>query len=155
MSTISLPGPCLALEVRELLSARIGVDVSSIELYIRGDKGLVAVPDELWGTREYYVLLRFRGSKGGFRKQLEKKGRAYARARRLRESNQSNARPQKVQNAGGTSEKSIERKGTETTVREPKGEDKIQPNAVLNNTIRNAVRLGVKRTLESLADNDQ
>ncbi|KAH9584199.1 hypothetical protein LSM04_009408 [Trypanosoma melophagium] len=150
METLEVPGGRFAREVRVLLSALLDVSEESVELYVRETRGLVAVSDESYGIRDYYVLLRLRGGKGGFRKQLEKKGRAYARARRLREANQSAPRPKRAKEAVRVVEKSVGDKKTEADENESMKADTAQVFAAIDASTRNAVLLGVKKVLENL-----
>ncbi|RNF26826.1 uncharacterized protein Tco025E_00908 [Trypanosoma conorhini] len=149
MKTITRATSCSAFELRESLSTILGLDVDSIELYRKGTTGFVSVPDESVGLGHYYVILRLCGGKGGFRKQLEKKGRAFARARRLREANPAGARPRAKQGAELVSSKSAAVKG-EISEKNLSVEKEIKPSSTGTSKIRDAVRIGVKRTLDSL-----
>ncbi|ORC86503.1 uncharacterized protein TM35_000282190 [Trypanosoma theileri] len=150
METFELPGGRFAREVKVLLSALLGVDEESIELYVKEAQGFIAVSDESCGIRDYYILLRLRGGKGGFRKQLEKKGRSYARARRLREANQSGPRPKRVKETVKVVEKSVGDNKTQTGEGESMKSDTAQVFTSIDTKTRNAVLLGVKKVLEKL-----
>ncbi|RNF04349.1 hypothetical protein TraAM80_05244 [Trypanosoma rangeli] len=150
MKTIIIPISCLAFELRELLSIFLDLDVESIELYRKGSNSFISVPDVSLGVGHYYVLLRIRGGKGGFRKQLEKKGRAFARARRLREINPGGVCPRPERGDKLVLGKNAESNESEINEKSPAGEKEIQPNNIRTDKIREAVRIGVKRTIEGL-----
>ncbi|ESL09136.1 hypothetical protein TRSC58_03150 [Trypanosoma rangeli SC58] len=150
MKTIIIPISCLAFELRELLSSFLDLDVESIELYRKGSNSFISVPDVSLGVGHYYVLLRIRGGKGGFRKQLEKKGRAFARARRLREINPAGVGSRLKKENKLVLGKNAEGNESEINEKSPPGEKEIQPNSVRTVKIREAVRTGVKKTLEGL-----
>ncbi|EAN97549.1 hypothetical protein C3747_31g241 [Trypanosoma cruzi] len=150
MKTIVMPTSGSTLEMRILLSNILGLTVESVEFYRKETKGFFPVLDESMGVGHYYVLLRIRGGKGGFRKQLEKKGRAFARARRLRGSNQMADHPTPKKGAEVDLSKETEDKERELTEKTSSGEEILQSNIVVICKIRDAVRIGVKRTIESL-----
>lgn len=89
--------------IRVALSKELLYETDAFDLFVRSGARLVALEDK-FACHEIYALLRCRGGgKGGFRKQLEKKGREFARAKmKERRSNikaQSTVREVKPQNA--------------------------------------------------------
>ncbi|KAG8344163.1 hypothetical protein TRVL_05014 [Trypanosoma vivax] len=148
---ITLPGPSSVLEVKKHLSAIIGVAADCIELYINTGQKLASASPESH-SNFYYVLLRLCGGKGGFRKQLEKKGRAFARARRLRKSanSASNQQAKKVIKVQEKSDKHAD--ATDADAAHPHEEDSISVMNLLDVGIRDAVSAGIKKVVTELSE---
>ncbi|KPA74656.1 hypothetical protein ABB37_08990 [Leptomonas pyrrhocoris] len=72
---------CL-VEIQTALSKQTACAAEAFALYVQKNERLVALTSEIGNQDSVYALLRCRGGgKGGFRKQLEKKGREFARAK--------------------------------------------------------------------------
>lgn len=68
--------------ILEALSKQTDRSPETFELYVKENSKLIAVRKEIDSCDALFALVRCRGGgKGGFRKQLEKKGRGFARAK--------------------------------------------------------------------------
>ncbi|AAZ11404.1 uncharacterized protein TEOVI_000699800 [Trypanosoma equiperdum] len=148
MEKIHIRFPRSVDEIKRSISTYVAVNEECINLYVRGCGCFTEVSDESPIVGEYYVLLRLRAGKGGFRKQLEKKGRAFARSKKLRSSTR--------QQQGGRSDKN---RAQPIKLSKPHSDDKgvgrrEQGNTVasaVDISIRDAVCCGVKRLVEGLS----
>lgn len=106
-----------AAAILSALCAKIGYTPETFALYTRSNNAFVAVTADSKVDDQIYALLRFRGGgKGGFRKQLEKKGREFARAKLKERRNSTKPETKKEENV------SIKKKEPKAKVSLPKAE---------------------------------
>lgn len=115
---------------------------SSALLFLRDDLSNKMIPltsERLVNCKKIYALLRFcGGGKGGFRKQLEKKGREFARAKRMKEKGPKFP-PKQVDKIPGS--------GAQLATQKEKS--KSEPKRPLTNS-RELARQGVTKTLSKI-----
>ncbi|KAG5510831.1 hypothetical protein JKF63_07903 [Porcisia hertigi] len=81
--------------VREALSKYTDIAPEAFELYVKANNTLIAWGDNTNCNDSVFALVRCRGGgKGGFRKQLEKKARGFARAKMKEKRNNAKLMPQ-------------------------------------------------------------
>lgn len=96
-------GKCVVLQVstpstaavRAAIAAYTDLPPAAFQLFAKGvDERLTAIRDGSIAEDSVYALVRCRGGgKGGFRKQLEKKGREFARAKMKEKRNSAKIQP--------------------------------------------------------------
>ncbi|KAG5486488.1 hypothetical protein LSCM4_07421 [Leishmania orientalis] len=80
--------------ILEALSKYTDVAAETFELYVKENDKLIALRENTDNYDSVFALVRCRGGgKGGFRKQLEKKGRGFARAKMKEKHNSTKAAP--------------------------------------------------------------
>nr|CCC90571.1 conserved hypothetical protein [Trypanosoma congolense IL3000] len=151
MVEVLLPGPCLPADVRRKIAEVISVSTDDVELYFLEGKRLVAVHDNRLGISVYHALLRLRGGKGGFRKQLEKKGRAFARSKRLRNATLNQDRERQINTTSGNLVTTNEQHARDVSVKSKK----VSPLLVSDVNMKEAVCCGIKRVVHKIKHSSQ